>query len=398
MTGNKAYLVEYQDFNGGHCQAASTSTVKKVNTARQMVNDIRPRDNLFKSHAPIRRPFNRTTPPKANFTNHKVNNAGNKTVSVVGGNRETAVKASAVKKKEDGIFISQDKYVAEILKKFDFMSVKTASTLIKTKKPLVKDAEDANVDVHLYRSMIGSLMYLTASRPNIIESAFDLEAYSDSDYAGANLDRKSKTGGCQFLGRRLITWQCKKQTIVATSTTKAEYVAAANCYGQLDDLMGEGADYAVNNGRSTDKIKVLNAEVEGVSATGETLSTTTLAVSTNQEAKMDMRKFFKCWFHHRTTNGHQFTMSNRHKELASPKANGFCGPKLDHEDLEQLDEFDLEEMDLFTVHRYYRECRSKGNQESRRRDAGNTGHKARDNGRIPAKQDEPKAMVTIDGE
>ncbi|GKF33741.1 hypothetical protein Tco_0106941 [Tanacetum coccineum] len=54
-------------------------------------------------------------------------------------------------------------------------------------------------------------------------SSFDLESYSDSDYAGANLDRKSTTGGCQFLGRRLITWQCKKQTIVATSTTEAEY-------------------------------------------------------------------------------------------------------------------------------------------------------------------------------
>ncbi|GJZ28583.1 ribonuclease H-like domain-containing protein [Tanacetum coccineum] len=61
-------------------------------------------------------------------------------------------------------------------------------------------------------------------------SSFDLEAYFDSDYAGANLDRKSTTGGCQFLGRRLISWQCKKQTIVATSTTEAEYVAGANCH------------------------------------------------------------------------------------------------------------------------------------------------------------------------
>nr|GEY06703.1 putative reverse transcriptase domain-containing protein [Tanacetum cinerariifolium] len=73
-----------------------------------------------------------------------------------------------VKQKEDGIFISQDKYVAEILKKFDFISVKTGSTPIETKKPLVKDAEAADMDVHLYRSMIGSLMYLTASRPDIM--------------------------------------------------------------------------------------------------------------------------------------------------------------------------------------------------------------------------------------
>ncbi|GJT65638.1 ribonuclease H-like domain-containing protein, partial [Tanacetum coccineum] len=145
-----------------------------------------------------------------------------------------------VQQKEDGIFISQDKYVAEILKKFDFATVKTTSTPMEPNKALVKDEEADSVDVHLYRSMIGSLMYLTASRPDITfavcacarDSPFDLEAFLDSDYAGASLDRKSTTGGCQFLGKRLISWQCKKQTIVANSTTKAEYVAAANCCGQ----------------------------------------------------------------------------------------------------------------------------------------------------------------------
>ncbi|GKF09390.1 ribonuclease H-like domain-containing protein, partial [Tanacetum coccineum] len=73
-----------------------------------------------------------------------------------------------VKQKADGIFISQDKYVAKILKKFDFANVKTASTPIETQKPLVKDEEASDVDIHLYRSMIGSLMYLTASRPDIM--------------------------------------------------------------------------------------------------------------------------------------------------------------------------------------------------------------------------------------
>ncbi|GJR76154.1 putative ribonuclease H-like domain-containing protein [Tanacetum coccineum] len=73
-----------------------------------------------------------------------------------------------VKQKSDGIFISQDKYVAEILKKFDFASVKTASTPMETNKALIKDEEAEDVDVHLYRSMIGSLMYLTASRPDIM--------------------------------------------------------------------------------------------------------------------------------------------------------------------------------------------------------------------------------------
>ncbi|GJY00904.1 uncharacterized mitochondrial protein-like protein [Tanacetum coccineum] len=136
-----------------------------------------------------------------------------------------------VKQKTDGLFISQDKYVAEMLKKFDLTSVKTAITPMETKMALTKDEEADDVDIHLYRSMIGSLMYLTTSRPDIMfvvcacsrfqvtpktshlnavkrifkylkgkpnlglwyprESPFDLEAYSDSDYGGANLDRKS---------------------------------------------------------------------------------------------------------------------------------------------------------------------------------------------------------------
>ncbi|GJY99079.1 putative ribonuclease H-like domain-containing protein [Tanacetum coccineum] len=142
-----------------------------------------------------------------------------------------------VKRKEDGIFISQDKYVTEILKKFGFSDVKTASTPMETHKPLLKDAYGEDVDEHLYRSMIGSLMYLTSLRPDIMfavcqprlgfwypkDSPFDLVAFTDNDYTGASLDRKSTIGGCQFLGCRLISWQCKKQTVVANSITEAEY-------------------------------------------------------------------------------------------------------------------------------------------------------------------------------
>ncbi|GJW76949.1 hypothetical protein Tco_0138631 [Tanacetum coccineum] len=78
------------------------------------------------------------------------------------------------------------------------------------------------------------------------ESPFDLEAFFDSDYDGSNLDRKSITGGCQFLGQRLISWQCKKQTIVATLTTKAEYVATANCCGQVLWVQNQLLDYGFN--------------------------------------------------------------------------------------------------------------------------------------------------------
>nr|GEW67970.1 putative ribonuclease H-like domain-containing protein [Tanacetum cinerariifolium] len=178
-----------------------------------------------------------------------------------------------VQQRPDDIFINQDKYVQEILNKFDLGSVRTATTPYEALKPKSKNESDSPVNVHLYRSVIGSLMYLTASRPDIMfavsacsrnqvtpttsnlearkkifkylkgqpkldlwyprESPLVLEAYSDSDYARENKDRKSTTGGCQFLGRRLISWKCKKQTIVATSSTEAEYVAAANCCGQV---------------------------------------------------------------------------------------------------------------------------------------------------------------------
>ncbi|GKE12638.1 hypothetical protein Tco_1416189 [Tanacetum coccineum] len=138
-----------------------------------------------------------------------------------------------VTQKEDGIFISQDKYVDEILKKFGFSTVRTASTPMETSKPLKKDENAKDVDVYLYRSLIGSLMYLPSSRPDIMFFVYACEAYYDSDYAGASLDRKSTTGGCQFLRSRLISWQCKKQTIVANSTTEVEYVAAANCCRQI---------------------------------------------------------------------------------------------------------------------------------------------------------------------
>ncbi|GJX95228.1 putative ribonuclease H-like domain-containing protein [Tanacetum coccineum] len=143
-----------------------------------------------------------------------------------------------VTQKDDGIFISQDKYVDEILKKFGFLPVKIASKPMETLKPLMNDDNAEDVDVHLYRSMIRSLIYLTSSRPDIIfvDSPFDLEAYTNSDYAGASLDRKSTVGGCQFLESRLISWKCKKQTVVANSTTEAKLMIGMGWKYYLDEI------------------------------------------------------------------------------------------------------------------------------------------------------------------
>ncbi|GJS90088.1 retrovirus-related pol polyprotein from transposon TNT 1-94 [Tanacetum coccineum] len=173
-----------------------------------------------------------------------------------------------VKQKKDGIFISQDKYVDEILKKFGFTEVKTASTPMETQKPLLKDEDGEEVDVHMYRSMIGSLMYLTSSRPDIMfavcacaryqvnlkvshlhavkrifrylkgqlklglwypkDSPFNLVAYTDSDYAEASLDRKSTTGEVQL--QALVD----RQKIIITESTvrrdlQLEYSEGGDC-------------------------------------------------------------------------------------------------------------------------------------------------------------------------
>ncbi|GJU43553.1 putative ribonuclease H-like domain-containing protein [Tanacetum coccineum] len=167
-----------------------------------------------------------------------------------------------------------------------FTDVKTASTPMETQKPFLKDEDGKEVDVHLYRSMIGSLMYFSSLRHDIMfavctcaryqvnpkvshlhavkrifrylkgqpklglwypkDSFFDLVAYTDSDYAGASLDMKSTTGGCQFLRCRLISWQCTKQTMVANSTTEAEYVAASSCCGQVLWIQNQLLDYGYN--------------------------------------------------------------------------------------------------------------------------------------------------------
>ncbi|GKB09481.1 putative ribonuclease H-like domain-containing protein [Tanacetum coccineum] len=141
-----------------------------------------------------------------------------------------------VQQKEDGIFISQDKYVAEILKKFNYTDVKSASTPVDLEKPLVKDGDADDVDVHLYRSMIGSLMYLTTSRPDIM-------------------------------------FACKKQTVVATSTTEAEYVAAASCCGHVLWIQNQLLDYGYNFMHTVINIDNNNLLTKGFVARREKIST-----------------------------------------------------------------------------------------------------------------------------
>nr|GEX08607.1 putative ribonuclease H-like domain-containing protein [Tanacetum cinerariifolium] len=147
-----------------------------------------------------------------------------------------------IKQKEDEIFINQDKYVAEILRKFGLTGEKSASTPIDTEKPLLKDLDGEDVDVHTYRYLKGK-PHLGLWYPK--DFSFNLVAYSDSDYARASLDRKSTIGGCQFLGCRLISCQCKKQTVVATSSTEAEYVAAASCCAQVLWIQNQLLDYGL---------------------------------------------------------------------------------------------------------------------------------------------------------
>ncbi|KAI3715123.1 hypothetical protein L6452_22092 [Arctium lappa] len=149
-----------------------------------------------------------------------------------------------VQQKSDGIFICQSKYVQDILTKFGFSDSKPASTPMETHKQITADLEGEDMDVHHYRSMIGSLMYLTASRPDIM-FPFCVCKIPNSDLGGANLDRKSTSGGCQFLGARLVSWQCKKQTTVSTSTTEAEYIAAASCCAQVLWIQNQMLDYGV---------------------------------------------------------------------------------------------------------------------------------------------------------
>jgi hypothetical protein len=178
-----------------------------------------------------------------------------------------------IKQAKEGTFISQTKYTHDILKKFGMDKTKPIKMPMATNDHLDLDLGGTSVDQKVYRFMIGSLLYLCASRPDIMLSVcmcarvqaapkdchlravkrtmrylfftpnlglwypkgshFDLLRYLDADYAGCKVDRKSTSGTCQFLGRSLVSSSSKKQNSIALSTTEAKYVAVGSCCAQL---------------------------------------------------------------------------------------------------------------------------------------------------------------------
>ncbi|GJU93015.1 retrovirus-related pol polyprotein from transposon TNT 1-94 [Tanacetum coccineum] len=190
-----------------------------------------------------------------------------------------------IKQMEDGIFFNQSKYIKEMLKKFGLEDSKPMKTPMSSDTKLTKDEECESVDSTKYRGMIGSLLYLTASRPDIMFSVClcarfqeapktsHLEAvkrifryikgtthlglwypkgtgietvvYADSDHAGDYVDRKSTSGICTFVGCCLTSWFSKKQTALAISTTEAEYVSAGKACQQALWMKQALIDYDV---------------------------------------------------------------------------------------------------------------------------------------------------------
>nr|GEV03733.1 hypothetical protein [Tanacetum cinerariifolium] len=144
------------------------------------------------------------------------------------------------------IFINQSKYILDILKRFRMENYDTVPTPMVEQAKLKLDLVEKSVDHTDYRSMIGSLMHVTLSRPDIIfatYSGFDLIAYSDADHVGCHLDRKSTSGSVQFLGDKLVCWSSKKQNCVSISTAESEYVAVSSCCAQVLRMRTQLTDY-----------------------------------------------------------------------------------------------------------------------------------------------------------
>ncbi|KAK6160510.1 hypothetical protein DH2020_003891 [Rehmannia glutinosa] len=193
-----------------------------------------------------------------------------------------------VKQLKDGTFIYQTKYTKYLMKKFGMEEKSSMKIPMNTSVKMDMDADGKPVDQTRYRALIGSLLYITASRPDITfvvgvcarfqsapkeshmtqtkrilrylkgcqevglwypkypkKGGFKLIGYSDSDYVGCRVDRKSTSGTCQMLGNRLISWFSKKKNSIATSTAEAEYIAVGSCCAQVLWMRQQLRDYEV---------------------------------------------------------------------------------------------------------------------------------------------------------
>jgi hypothetical protein len=191
-----------------------------------------------------------------------------------------------IRQLKDGIFVSQSKYLKDMLKKFGLENAKSIKTPMETNGHLDLDEGGTNVDQKLLRSIIGSLLYITAARPDVMFSVcmcarfqtsprevhlkaakrilrylkhtpniglwyrkgaqFKIIGYSDLDYASCKVDRKSTSECCQFLGRSLVPWSSKKQNSVALYTAEVEYISASNCCAQLLWMKQTLLDYGIS--------------------------------------------------------------------------------------------------------------------------------------------------------
>ncbi|XP_071694312.1 secreted RxLR effector protein 161-like [Rutidosis leptorrhynchoides] len=188
-----------------------------------------------------------------------------------------------VKQLSTGIFIGQSKYISGMFRKFNFPEMKTSPTPMSINISLHADLDGQPFDQTLYRSLISSLMYLTASRPNIMlavclcarfqanpryshykvvmrifsylkgtpdlglwypfGTGFNLTVFTDADHGGDQVKRKSTSGGLQFLGSKLVSWSSRKQNCISLSTAESEYIVAASCCSQVLWMQTQLLDY-----------------------------------------------------------------------------------------------------------------------------------------------------------
>nr|GEW42501.1 uncharacterized mitochondrial protein AtMg00810-like [Tanacetum cinerariifolium] len=155
-----------------------------------------------------------------------------------------------------GIFINQSKYAFEIVKKYGLPFTDSVNTPMIENKKLDEDLQGKPVDATLYRGMIGSLMYLTASRPDLIydgtinmglwyskDTDMSLTAYADADHARCQDTRHSTSGSAQFLGDKLVSWFSKKQKSTAILSIEAEYISLSGCCSQIIWMRSQLTDY-----------------------------------------------------------------------------------------------------------------------------------------------------------